>query len=64
MGECWTTRETRMMCCVGYLRHDFNVMMNNTSYLTNNIKLLSQQTLPHGQEADLGVGCDVLLDSF
>jgi hypothetical protein len=46
------------------LRHDFNAMMNNTSFLTNNIELLSQQTLPHGQEADLDVGCDVLLDGF
>jgi len=35
--------------------------MNNTSYLTNSIELLSQQILQHGQEADLGVGCNIML---
>jgi hypothetical protein len=45
----------------GDLRHDFNALMNSTSCLTNNIKLLSQQILQHGQEADLGIGCDILL---
>ncbi|KAG2649194.1 hypothetical protein PVAP13_1NG092244 [Panicum virgatum] len=45
-------------------RCDFNTMINNTSFLTNIIKLLSQQTLQHGQEADLDVGCDFLLSTF
>ena len=42
-------------------RCDFNTMINNTSFLTNIIKLLSQQTLQHGQEADLGVECNFML---
>jgi hypothetical protein len=58
------TRETWTMCYADDLRYDFNAMMNNTYCLTNNIKLLAQQTLQHGQEVDLGVGCDVLLDGF
>jgi hypothetical protein len=42
MREFRTTRETRMMCYARDLRHDFNGMINNTSVLANNIKLLSQ----------------------
>ncbi|PVH31727.1 hypothetical protein PAHAL_9G221700 [Panicum hallii] len=55
---------TRTMCYADDLRYDFNVMINSTSCLTNNIKVLSQQALQYGQETDLGVGCDVVLDSF
>jgi len=44
------TRETRKMWDVGDLRYDFNALMNNIFCLTNNIKLLSQQTLQHRQE--------------
>jgi hypothetical protein len=62
--ERWTTRETQTMCYTGDLRYDFNATMNIISYLTNNIKLLSLQILQHGQEADLSVRCDVLLDGF
>ena len=43
-----TTRETQMMGDASDLRHHFNTLMNNTSCLTNGIKLLSQQTLQHG----------------
>ena len=56
-----TNMETRMMWDAGDLRRDFNILMNNTFCLTNNIKLLSEQTLQHGQKADLGVGSDILL---
>ena len=38
-----TTRETQMMGDASDLRHHFNTLMNNTSCLTNSIKLLSQQ---------------------
>jgi len=43
------------------LRYNFNALINNTSFLTNKIKLLSQQTLQHGQKADFGVACDIML---
>ena len=56
-----TNMETRMMWDAGDLRRDFNILMNNTFCLTNNVKLLLEQTLQHGQEADLGDECDVLL---
>ena len=55
-----TNMETRMMWDAGDLRHDFNALTNSTS-LTNKIKLLSQQTLQHGQKADFGVACDIML---
>jgi len=55
-----TTRETQTMWDAGDLRYDFNALTNSTS-LTNKIKLLSQQTLQHGQKADFGVACDIML---
>ena len=55
------TRGTQMMEYANDLRYDFNTLINNTSFLTKKIKLLSQQTLQHGQEADLSVGYDILL---
>ena len=42
-------------------RYNFNILINNISFLTNKIKLLSQQTLQHGQEADFGVECNFML---
>jgi len=42
-------------------RYNFNILINNISFLTNKIKLLSQQILQHGQEADLGVECNFVL---
>ena len=56
-----TTRGTQTMEDANDLRYDFNTLINNTSFLTKKIKLLSQQTLQHGQEVDLSVRYDFLL---
>jgi len=56
-----TIKETRMMWDAYDLRHDFTTVKNNISFLVNKVKLVLQQTLQHGHEADLCVRCDVLL---
>jgi len=42
-------------------KYVFDALINNIFFLTNKIKLLSQQILQHGQEADLGIECDFML---
>jgi len=54
-------KETQMMWDAYDLRHDFTTVKNNISFLVNKVKLVLQQTLQHGHEADLCVRCDVLL---
>ena len=55
-----TIRGTQTIGDANDLIYDFNTLINNTSFLTNKIKLISQQTLQHRQ-TDLGVGYDFML---
>ena len=55
-----TIRGTQTIGDANDLIYDFNTLINNTSFLTNKIKLISQQTLQH-RRTDLGVGYDFML---